>query len=180
MLAARIAQLFEGVPMTKRMPGSKICAVILVWWVFHSSFGRASHLCTFDHKRYNETRERPFNHLAQETITTKDNFTTYKLKINVENTTSCGVRLRHVADEPKNTTELTQPAKCQEFFDPKNSTSYLPRRGPKCLNEWFINDHNSYIAVSYITNNRSILEKNLGRYEVMLENGEIAFLRPCK
>ena len=174
MLAARLAQLFEGVPMTKIIPGSKIRAIILVWWVFHSSFGRASHLCIFDQKRYNETRERPFNHLAQETNTTRDNFTTYeyKLKINVENTTSCVVRLRHGADEPKNTTELTQPAECQEFFDPRNSTSYLPRRGPKCLNEWFINDHKSYVAVSYITTDPNGLPKQ-GRYELMLENGEM-------
>ena len=181
MLALRLAQLFEGVSMTKRIPGSKIRAVILVWWVFHSSFSRASHLCTFDQEYYNNKGERAFNHLAQEHIdkNAKDNVKTYKyqLKIYVENTTSCGVRLRHVADEPKNTTELTQPAECQEFLDPRNSTSYLPRRGPKCLNEWFINDHKSYVTVSYITNNRSILP-DPGRYEVTLQNGEMALFRP--
>ena len=181
MLAARLAQLCRGVLTTKRTQGSKIRVVTFVCWIFHSSFGSATNLCNFDQSRSSSSILFAFNHLAQEFICDPKNndeiggtqctFTTYeyKLKIPVKNATDCGVRLRRDADEPK---ELTQPAECQDFFDRKNVTSMFPRRGPLCLDMWFMNNYKSYVAVSYITTDPSGLPKQ-GQYEVMMQNGEI-------
>ena len=163
----------------KRIRGSEIRAVILVLCMFDSSFGSASHLCTFDQEKYNNIGEVAFNHLAEEHTEIKDNVTTYKyqLKIPLKNVTNCVVRLRHDTDEPENSTELTQPTtECQDFFDRKNATYFCPRR-VECLDTWFVYSCGSDVTVSYFTNNRSILPKP-GRYEVTLENGEMALFRP--
>ena len=175
------AQLCESVVKTKRGQGCKIRAVILVWWIFHSRFSCASQLCTFHQEKYEEEKQRAFNHLAHEEIcdpldkeyqnirTTPCNNTTYHywLNIPVRNATNCGVRLR---DPDGDETELTQPAECGDFFSRTNGTTIFPMRGPLCLDMWFMNNYDSYVTVSYITTDRSGLP---GRYEVELQNGEI-------
>ena len=159
----------------KRIRGSEIRAVILVWCMFDSSFGSASNLCIFDQELYNNSGEVAFNHLAQEHTdkNVKDNVTTYKyqLEIAVKNATNCGVRLRHDADGPGNSIEFIQPTtECQDFFDRRNATVPCPRRGPQCLDKWFVNSCDSHVTVSYFTTDPSGLP---GRYEVMLQNGKI-------
>ena len=93
----------------------------------------------------------------------------YVLRIPVKKDTDCLVKFMEPDDQTPTT--LNQSAPCNDYLDVPD------KNGPKCYNEWFVNNMSDTLYSLYYYSNDSTLPKE-GRYSLTLNNGtEVNFVK---